>query len=163
VTVCTFRRECLFEDEEFEAIAENVWLSVTDGSGALDLFVVVPNHVHGIIWITERGAVGAQQPLIRVGNAEGVRRSFRQRPGRLLRPYNVSPSHPARWRAVVRAFKAASSKRINNLRGTPGMPVWQRGYYEHVVRGEGELERIRQYIVDNPRNWAGDLDNPGKS
>jgi len=43
------------------------------------------------------------------------------------------------------------------------MPVWQRGYYEHVVRGEGELERIRQYIVDNPRNWAGDLDNPGKS
>jgi putative transposase len=50
---------------------------------------------------------------------------------------------------------------INGLRGTPGIPVWQRNYYEHVVRHEDDLDRIRRYIQDNPRRWAFDRDNPG--
>jgi putative transposase len=42
------------------------------------------------------------------------------------------------------------------MRGTPGLPVWQRGYHERIIRTEGELERIRQYIFDNPARWPDD-------
>ena len=54
---------------------------------------------------------------------------------------------------IVRAFKTFSARRINELRGTPGTPVWQRNYYERVVRGERELNAIREYIRANPLNW----------
>lgn len=60
----------------------------------------------------------------------------------------------------MRTFKAATAKRINNLRNTPGGPVWQRNYYERVIRDERELERARKYILDNPHRWAEDPNNP---
>ena len=53
-----------------------------------------------------------------------------------------------------------SAKRINRLRGTPSASVWQRNYYERVIRNEKELNRIRQYIHDNPAKWADDQNNP---
>jgi len=62
---------------------------------------------------------------------------------------------------IVRAFKTFSSRHINKWRGTPGMPVWQRNYYEHVIRGGDQLDRIRRYIEDNPRMWEMDRENPG--
>jgi len=161
VTVCTFRRECLFEDAQFRSIVENVWLSVADGSGPLDEFVVMPNHVHGIVWIQDQDVVGAQQPcrhLMRCPSGAVPVPDSNLAVAAPLQRFAVAPGSLG---AVVRAFKAASSKRINNLRRTPGMPVWQRGYYEHVVRGGGDLGRIRQYILDNPRNWEADPDNPG--
>jgi hypothetical protein len=61
---------------------------------------------------------------------------------------------------IVRAFKTFSSRRINELRGTPGLPVWQRNYYEHIIRNEDSLNRIRQYILDNPARWTRDRENP---
>jgi REP element-mobilizing transposase RayT len=54
------------------------------------------------------------------------------------------------------AFKTISAKRINLLRGAPGLPVWQRDFYERVIRDEDELARIHQYIIDNPANWQED-------
>jgi putative transposase len=60
---------------------------------------------------------------------------------------------------VVNAFKTVSAKKVNLLRGTPGTPVWQRNYYEHVVRTEEELHRIRDYIRPNPAKWDEDPDN----
>ena len=60
----------------------------------------------------------------------------------------------------MRAFKAASTKRINAIRNTPGARVWQRNYYEHIVRGEEELMRVRRYIRDDPAKWRDDPDNP---
>jgi len=57
---------------------------------------------------------------------------------------------------VVRSFKAASTRQVNALRVAPGSPVWQRNYYEHVIRSDESLHRIRQYIADNPLKW--DLD-----
>ena len=54
---------------------------------------------------------------------------------------------------IVRAFKTFSARRINERRDTLGAPVWQRGYYERIVRNERELNRIRKYIASNPRNW----------
>ncbi len=61
---------------------------------------------------------------------------------------------------IVNAFKTVSAKRLNQLRGTAGRPVWQRNYYEHIVRTEGELERIRDYIRQNPTRWDTDPENP---
>ena len=61
---------------------------------------------------------------------------------------------------VVRGFKTFSSRRINEMRAAPGMSVWQRNYYEHVIRNETELDEIREYIVSNPNKWAEDENNP---
>ena len=61
---------------------------------------------------------------------------------------------------VIRSFKSAAAKRINELRHTPGQPVWQRNYYEHVVRNADDLAEIRQYIADNPLRWEFDKENP---
>jgi putative transposase len=61
---------------------------------------------------------------------------------------------------IVNAFKTVSAKRLNQLRATLGIPVWQRNYYEHIVRTDGELERIRDYIRANPAKWAEDPENP---
>ena len=57
---------------------------------------------------------------------------------------------------IVRAFKSFSSRRINQLRGTPGTRTWQRNYYEHIIRNEGDLRRIRAYIANNPAKWFKD-------
>ncbi|HSV74411.1 MAG TPA: transposase, partial [Chthonomonadales bacterium] len=61
---------------------------------------------------------------------------------------------------IIRQFKTFAARRINDWRGTAGTPVWQRNYYEHIVRDEQSLNRIRQYISDNPPRWAYDRENP---
>jgi REP element-mobilizing transposase RayT len=61
---------------------------------------------------------------------------------------------------IVRGFKTFSARRINALRGTPGVSVWQRNYYEHIVRDRESLNAIRQYIIHNPARWAFDRENP---
>jgi len=62
----------------------------------------------------------------------------------------------------VRGFKAAVTYGINVSRHTPRVPVWQRNYYEHVIRDDAELERVRAYIANNPARWAEDRDNPAR-
>ena len=61
---------------------------------------------------------------------------------------------------IIRSFKSAASKGINQMRGTPGATVWQRNYYEHVIRSEASMQRIREYIINNPLQWDMDRDNP---
>ena len=61
---------------------------------------------------------------------------------------------------VVRAFKTFSARRINASRGTPGTVVWQRGYYEHVIRNERDLDRVREYIRSNPARWQQNRERP---
>ena len=67
---------------------------------------------------------------------------------------------PGSLPTTVRAFKSAATKRVNEIRETPGAPVWQRNLYEHVIRGGDQLDRIRRYIEDNPRMWEMDRENP---
>jgi hypothetical protein len=62
--------------------------------------------------------------------------------------------------AIVRGFKSAATKRINEIRKTPGARLWQRNYYEHVIRNDDELSRVREYIVNNPGEWNLDRENP---
>ena len=64
--------------------------------------------------------------------------------------------------AIVRGFKSSTTKQINELRNTPGKPVWQRNYFERVIRDEDELNRIREYIVLNPAKWAEDKEYPNR-
>jgi len=61
---------------------------------------------------------------------------------------------------MVRAFKTFSARKINQLRHTSGSPVWQRNFYEHVIRDERSLKRIREYLDTNPQRWALDPENP---
>jgi REP-associated tyrosine transposase len=61
---------------------------------------------------------------------------------------------------IVRGFKTFSSRQINESRNAVGAPLWQRNYYEHVIRNEQSLNRIRQYIMDNPAQWQFDRENP---
>jgi putative transposase len=79
------------------------------------------------------------------------------------RPYNWSKTGLAH---IVGSFKSAASKIVNGMNGRHGMSIWQRNYYEHVIRGEGDLNKIQEYITDNPLQWALDGENPenaGKS
>ena len=103
----------------------------------LDLFVIMPNHIHGIIVI---------------GNDRtGLDRAGLDRAG--LEPAPTLSE-------IVRQFKTFSSKRINQLRNNAGSPVWQRNYYERVIRNEQELNKARNYVVNNPMKWALDKENP---
>jgi REP element-mobilizing transposase RayT len=98
----------------------------------VDAFMVMPNHMHGIVVITDGRGVWPYAPT-------GTLRS---------------PSHTIG--AIIRGFKSASTKRINEIRHTPRAPLWQRNYYEHVIRNDEELKAIRQYILSNPASWATD-------
>lgn len=134
VTICTERRRILFGDvvdgemtlNHLGSVARDAWVNLPDHycSLSLDEFVVMPNHVQGIVVFD----AGAQHPLSE----------------------------------VVRGFKTFSAKRINELRNSRGEAVWQRGFYDHVVRDEQGLARIRDYIVNNPAKWDLDEENPAR-
>ena len=61
---------------------------------------------------------------------------------------------------ILGAFKTRSTKLVNEFRQTPGAPIWQRNYYERIIRNQGELNRMGDYIVSNPVNWIDDENNP---
>ena len=60
---------------------------------------------------------------------------------------------------IVGTYKSTTARLINGINHTPGVPFWQRNYYEHIIRSEEDLDRIRVYIQDNPRRWPGDKEN----
>jgi REP element-mobilizing transposase RayT len=154
ITVCTRNRECLFGNvvngqmqlNEAGRILQPVWEGLPQFYEGieLDAVVVMPNHLHGIVIIC--AAVGAihESPL-RPEPPESVRVADRRR--MLLSK-------------VVGRFKMVSAKQVNDLRQTSGKALWQRNYYEHIVRDEESLNRIRQYIADNPAQWEFDRENP---
>ena len=88
-------------------------------------------------------------------------------PGKAVGRAGFKPALPAAMTSrrhgvpeIVRAFKTFSARQINKMRSSGGESVWQRGFYDHVIRGERELNGIRTYIMDNPRRWSEDVDNP---
>ncbi|MEW6368810.1 MAG: hypothetical protein AB1714_29630 [Acidobacteriota bacterium] len=100
----------------------------------LDAWVIMPNQIHGIVLISDGRGTARRAPTMERFGAP------------------VVGSLPT----VVRAFKSATTKRINDLRCTPATTVWQRNYYEHVIRDEGDLMRARWYIAGNPAKWVQD-------
>ena len=103
----------------------------------LDAWVVMPNHLHGIVIITN-----------------GYRRGDLP-----VAPTTPGPK-PKSIGALMAGFKSAAAKRINVIRGTPGAAVWQRNYFEHIIRDDAALNRIRLYIAQNPSRWGDDTENP---
>jgi len=103
---------------------------------ALDAFVVMPNHIHGILMIRRDTAC-------RVSTVE-----------RFGKP--VANSLPT----IIRSYKSAVTKQVNELRRSPGSPVWQRNYYEHVIRDEKDLNEVREYVTNNALKWDLDSENP---
>ena len=67
---------------------------------------------------------------------------------------------PGSLGAIVGNFKSVTTRRVNRMRKTPGTSLWQRNYYERIIRNERELNRIRQYIYDNPARWLDEAENP---
>ena len=134
---------------EFGRIVGNVWNEIPQHfSGVeLDAFVVMPNNVHGVIVIVEGGD----------GNDDSQGMDVGARHASPLRPCGAVPRSLG---SIVGSFKSAVTKQVNENRGTRGVAVWQRNYYEHVIRGERDLARIREYIENNPLGWALDEENP---
>ncbi|MGD1146896.1 MAG: transposase [Thermoanaerobaculaceae bacterium] len=153
ITVCTAARRCCLCDIAGTAISltragrivAEEWARSAElrPEVSLDGFVVMPNHVHGVLVLSP--TVGATR---RVAPGRGSASPLR------------SGASPGSLGTIVGQFKAASARRINALRGTHGRVFWQRGFYEHVIRNQGDLEAIRTYIADNPLQWALDRENP---
>jgi len=151
VTICTHERECLLGEivdgemvlNEYGHIVRACWEVIADHFPhvTLDTFVIMPNHVHGIIMIDSPVGARHASPL----------------------PSDVTPPRGPKGGsvgAIVGSFKSAVTRRINEMRGTPGMTIWQRNYYEHIIRDEDDLHDIRRYILENPLKWALDRENP---
>jgi len=141
ITVCTKNRECFFGEiengeitlNEYGMIVEKEWLRTEKmrSNIQMDKYIVMPNHFHGIIIINTNCRGGVTPPL---------------------RKYTLGQ--------IVAYFKYQTTKQINQIRNTTGIPVWQRNYYDHIIRNEKALENIRWYIEGNPVLWEYDHENP---
>ncbi|MBN2270281.1 MAG: transposase [Sedimentisphaerales bacterium] len=170
VTVCVQGHVCLFGDivngqmrrNELGRIVQATWYDLPNHYPhiALDAFVVMPNHVHMIVVLTPPVGAGFKPALMNPMRAESAHaRSVRTGPIRAgFKPAPTGKRHGLP--EIVRAFKTFSARRVNARRAGCGRSLWQRNYYEHVIRDEGQLGRIRRYIEDNPLNWMLDRENP---
>ncbi|MDR1277062.1 MAG: transposase [Candidatus Accumulibacter sp.] len=162
ITVCTQDRACSLGEivngemrlNDMGEIVVSVWRAISKHfpNVTTDEFIVMPNHIHGIVVIAD-ASVGAT-------HASPLHAS----------PLHASPLHALRGRtsgpsrgsigAIIGSFKSAVAKRVNESRGVMGVSVWQRNYYENVIRNDDALNHARQYIIDNPAQWAMDRENP---
>ena len=171
ITVCAHKRQCLFGDvidtqvqlTGFGEIVRRCWsaIPVHFPGVAVDAFVVMPNHVHGILIILDALQVGAQHAVPLRTPEGGHARSSAPAPSPNLRAFGQMA--PRSLPSIVRAFKSASTRQINQARRTPGGQVWQRNFHEHVIRGEDDLRSIRRYIQENPQSWELDEENPARA
>ncbi len=142
ITICTYKHKCLFGKikdgkmhlSKYGKIVKDEWIKTETirQNIKIDKFVIMPNHIHGIIVIEESVGAYCDTPL----------QKFK------------SPSNTIG--AIIRGFKSAVTKQINKIHNTSGIPVWQRNYYEHIIRDEQDYWRIAEYIQNNPLRW--DLD-----
>lgn len=142
VTICTHQRQHLFDTVAYREVVEWVLKAIPTHKQArhvvLDVWVIMPNHIHLILWLRTWPQNIVTQPEKREGFA------------------NVQSGSVG---AIVGNCKRQMSRRINNLCRQPGGRVWQKGYWDRIIRNEDELMRTRQYIADNPRRWQKDRDN----
>jgi REP element-mobilizing transposase RayT len=146
VTLCAHRQACVFGQIQggemrlspVGQVVRECWERIPDHFPQvhLDASVVMPNHIHGLLLICDEREREAQHGREHV--AEPIMGSLG---------------------TIVRSFKSAVTKRVNELRDTPGGKLWQVNYFEHIVRNDRALERIRSYIESNPASWELDREN----
>jgi putative transposase len=161
LTLCTHQKQCLFGEiieaemklNRFGDFVYRNWLSTEfiRDEVILDHFVVMPNHFHAIVFFVQLDTVklnnktaDIEKPTSSNGETK-LRRSAKS------------------LGSLVAGFKATTTAEINTLRNSRGVPVWQRNYYDHVSRNEKDLERIREYIRNNPARWEYDRENPNRT
>jgi putative transposase len=169
VTICTQNRACLFGDAAHEEIrlsdagrmVQAVWDEMPDhypGIGT-DAFVVMPNHIHGIIVIIGPSPV--------VGAGPRACPNYGQITKRIGQPQGVAPTGLSLSDMVHRFKTLTTTRYADGVRKRGWAPfdgrLWQRNYYEHVIRNERELDRTREYIATNPLKWALDRENPQRT
>ena len=171
VTVCAARRGLLFGWISDGRVVENAnarivrdcWSDLPNHYPhvSLDVFVVMPDHIHGIVVLLDTFEVGDVRKDDTRAGYEGA--GLKGRAGLKPAPTDGGAFVDAGVRhgllEIVRALKTYSARRINATRGTPGASVWQRGYYERIIRDERELDLTRKYITSNPRNWRTDREH----
>jgi putative transposase len=156
VTIVAYQRECLFGEivdgemklDQCGKIVSRAWHDLPHHYPHIELgaFCIMPNHVHAIIILIDDGTGGSTELT------EASSRYWQTRPYKTMKRHGLPE--------IIRAFKSFSAKRINKLRHTPGIPVWQRNYYEHVIRNEREMDHISRYIESNPARWMVHDENP---
>lgn len=149
ITICTYQRQVLFGEivdgvmvlNAYGEIVQHAWDDLPNHYPhvVLDELCIMPNHIHGIIILT---GWGGSQTHPNDDDDENLN--------------NVQHGLPE----IVRALKSFSSRRINQIIDSPGVPLWQRNYFERIVRNEEELNSIRRYVQENPLKWKMDQDNP---
>ena len=174
VTVCTRDRLPLFGKVEnteiiltpIGGIVEAFWRLIPrhfEGV-SLDVYVVMPNHLHGVIVLSGEGRGEAfAEGGFRLDQEETANASPLHLPGSENPPltrWNLQGTQRGSLGAIIQNFKSVSTRKVNQLRGTPGVSLWQRNYYEHIIRDNNELDRIRRYIVDNLLKWECDKYHP---
>lgn len=133
-------------------IAEACWCAIPEHfpQVELDAFVVMPNHVHGILTLHDREAVGSRH-----GVTLGARHAVPQQIAELERFGKPVPGSLA---TIVRQYKGSVTRLIPRDPGDPAH-VWQRNYYERIIRDDSEWKRIHLYIESNPARWETDTEN----
>ena len=168
ITICTLNRACFFGEvikgemqlSRLGEIGRRFWAEIPNHSqnAALDEYVVMPNHVHGIIIISQSG-VGTLPTSAETLPVETLHATSLPRPPRDPNdPMAVISPQAGSLAAMVRSYKSAVSYwASHNGRSDFG---WQARYYDHIIRDEETLSKVRQYIRDNPLNWHLDRENP---
>ena len=155
VTLNVLQREPIFGEvvngemvySETGNIATACWLRLGDFFPLrLDAWVLMPDHLHGIIVIEDTG-IGKGEAS--AGSRNGIR-PVTADASPLQAPQRPTGTKSASLNAIIQNYKSISTRKINQYRGTPGSSVWQRDYFERVIRDEVEWQRIRRYILDNP-------------
>ena len=177
VTICTLGRQCVLQDEIVHGILTDTWLSLPNRFSdiALDEFVIMPNHIHFVLWLQAEkcGVVGtglAPDPLAGWGLGQGgsgqgglgQARPLQQRTWALPEPQ--TPMMDPSLGDVVGGYKSlVFTVYLNWIKKYSVRDrvakFWQRNYYEHIIRDERALHAIRRYIRENPVKWALDRDN----
>ncbi len=158
VTLVTQRRvnwfgkieEGVIDSSQFGDIVYRAWMDLPRHypNITLDWFVLMPNHLHAILFLNDDAGRGGSFMDSIVSKVTVMQSTSDLLLEAETRPYSNSRRHGLP--EIVRALKSFSARRINNLRGTTGQAVWQRNYFEHIIRNKRELNSIRTYIADNP-------------
>jgi len=160
VTICAQGRACLFGEVRDGAM----WLNdagrmVSEGwlklpgkfpAVALDEHMIMPNHFHGIICIVGAPLAAPDFELRHMNK------------GAEITNQGAASSAPTLG-SIMRVFKSMSAIDVNRVLDRSGVPVWQRNYYERVIRDERELDAARKYILENPIKWHLDRENPANA
>jgi putative transposase len=163
VTICSAGKRPVFGSIRGESIVLSrageivrcEWIALVERFArlVLDEFVIMPNHLHGVLAFV--GYAGGACPAPMTTN------TTTKPGGASLDPKGGASPSPTLF-DVIGAFKSISTIKVNKLLGRRGVPLWQRSYYEHIVRTGEDLRKIQRYISENPLMWSLDPENPNR-